>query len=281
MSQAVAPPRIGLALGGGGAKGLAHVVALEAFDRAGVRPAAIAGTSIGAILGAAYAAGYSAAAIRAHALKRFRDRADVMAKLFRARTGSLATIFSGGLGSVVQVDGETLLPAFWPPAMPERFADLALPFAAVATDFHGRSERVFADGPLLPAVAASMAIPGLVRPVAIEGRAFVDGAVTNPLPFDRMPSPCDLVIAVNVVGGRVAEDPGALPSALEVTLGASLIMQGAIVEARLALAPTRVQVVQPAIGGFYALDFFAAKRILEAAEPIREEITALLRAGGS
>ncbi len=273
---AATPLRVGLALGAGGAKGLAHIAALEAFEQAGIRPAAIAGTSIGAIIGAAYAAGYSAAAIRAHALKSFRDRADVMTKLFRARTGSLSTIFSAGLGSFVQVDGERLLREFWPASMPERFADLRLPFAAVATDFHARSEKVFTEGPLLPAVAASMAIPGLVKPVLLDGRPHVDGAVVNPLPFDRMPAPCDLVIAVNVVGGRVSEDPGAMPSVFDATLGSSLIMQDAIVEARLAHAPTRVQVIRPAIGAYYALDFFATKQIMAAAEPIRAEICALL-----
>ena len=281
MKQEVAPLRIGLALGAGGAKGLAHVVALEACDQAGIRPAAIAGCSIGAIVGAAYAAGYSGRAIRDHALKRFRDRADVMAKVFRARTGSLATIFSGGLGSIVQVDGETLLQAFWPPSMPERFADLRLPFAAVATDFHGRTERVFTEGALRPAVAASMAIPGLVKPVLIDGRPHVDGAVVNPLPFDRLPAPCDLIVAVNVVGGRVAEDPGAMPSMLDATFGSSLIMQDAIVEARLKLASTRVHVVRPDIGAFYALDFFGTKKILEAAEPIRAEIAGLIGGGSS
>jgi len=277
VTQALAPLRIGLALGAGGAKGLAHIVALEAFEEAGIRPAAIAGSSIGAIVGAAYAAGHSAKAIREHALKRFRDRTDVMAKLFRARTGSLSTIFSAGLGSIVQVDGETLLQEFWPPSMPERFGDLRLPFAVVATDFHGRSETIFSDGPLRPAVAASMAIPGLVKPVLIGGRAYIDGAVVNPLPFDRMPAACDLIIAVNVVGGRVSEDATALPSAFDATLGSSIIMQNAIVEARLALASTKVHVVSPAIGSFYALDFFAAKAILAAAEPIRAEIAAVLK----
>jgi NTE family protein len=200
-----------------------------------------------------------------------------MARVFRARTGSLAGLFSGGLASFVQADGEALLQAFWPAAMPERIEDLRLPFAAVATDFPGRAERVFTEGPLRLAVAASMAIPGLVKPVLIDGRPHVDGAVVNPLPFDRMPAPCDLVVAVNVVGGRVAEDPGAMPSVVDATFGASLIMQGAIVDARLKLASTKVHVVEPAIGGFYALDFFGAKRILQAAEPVREEIAGLLR----
>jgi NTE family protein len=176
----------------------------------------------------------------------------------------------------VQVDGEALLREFWPPSMPERFADLRLPFLAVSTDFYGRSAAVFREGPLRPAVAASLAVPGLVRPVDIAGRLHIDGVVANPLPFDLLPPDCDLIIAVDVVGGPQAESPLEQPSAIEATLGASQIMQAAIVEAKLAFAGPRVKVIRPAVGGFAALDFFAAKKIMLAGEPIRAEILALL-----
>jgi NTE family protein len=272
----IMPLRIGLALGGGGAKGLAHVVALEAFDQAGIRPVAIAGTSIGAIIGAAYAAGYSAKAIREHVLKVFRDRADVMAKVFRARSGSFSDIFSGAFGSVVQVDGEVLLKEFWPPSMPERFADLRLPFVAVSTDFYAKVENVVNEGPLAPAVAASMALPALVKPVLINNRLHLDGAAANPLPFDRMPVPCDIIIAVDVVGGPESENAAMQPTAFDATLGMSQIMQRAITDAKLANASAKVHLFRPKIGGFTALDFFAARRILHAAEPMRTEIAALL-----
>jgi NTE family protein len=270
--------KIGLALGGGGAKGLAHVLALEAFDQAGLRPAAIAGTSIGAIIGAAYAAGYSGKAIRAHVLSTFRDRSDVMARLFRARAGSFSHIFSGAIGSAVQMDGLALLKEFWPASMPERFADLRLPFTAVATDFYAREQAAFSEGLLLPAVAASLAVPGLVKPVEIGKRLHIDGVVANPLPFDLLPPDCDLVIAVDVVGGPVADEPLLQPSALEATLGASQIMQAVIVEARLQRAGSRVHLIRPEVSRFGSLDFFAAKRILLAADPIRAEILSLITA---
>jgi NTE family protein len=276
MTKPLAERRIGLALGGGGAKGLAHIVALEAFDQAGIRPVAITGTSIGAIIGGAYAAGYSARAIREHALKVFRDRADVMAKIFRARTGSLSDIFSGAFGSIVQVDGETILREFWPPSMPERFSDLRMPFVAVSTDFYGREEAAISEGLIRPAVAASLAIPGLVKPVSINNRLHIDGAAANPLPFDRMPVPCDLIIAVDVVGGPESDDASTQPSVLEATLGASQIMQMAITEAKLANASAKVHLLQPKVAGFSALDFFAVKKILVAAEPMRAEIKALI-----
>jgi NTE family protein len=277
--QPPVPLRVGLALGGGGAKGLAHIVALEAFDQAGIRPVCISGTSIGAIVGAAYAAGYSARAIREHVLRSFRDRADVMSKVFKARVGSLTDIFSGGFTSAVQVDGEALLREFWPPSMPDRFSDLRLPFTAVATDFYGRSEAAFSSGSLRAAVAASMALPGLVKAVAVDGRLHIDGAATNPLPLDQMAVPVDLIIAVDVVGGPEAEDPTAQPSALEATLGAAQIMQASIAEARRARTNGRVQLVRPNVAGFGALDFFSARRILQAAEPIRQEIREALSSG--
>jgi NTE family protein len=274
--KALAERRIGLALGGGGAKGIAHVVALEAFDQAGVRPAAIAGTSIGAIIGCAYAAGYSAKAIRNHVISLFRDRPDVMTRLFRARAGSFTSIFSGALGAAVQMDGEALLREFWPPSMPDRFSDLRLPFTAVATDFYGRSMAAFTEGPLRPAVAASLAVPGLVRPVEIGKRLHIDGVIANPLPFDLLPLDCDLIIAVDVVGGPDAADHAEQPSALEATLGAFQIMQARIVEAKLERAASKIHVVRPNVARYAALDFFSARRILQAAEPIRAEILGYL-----
>jgi NTE family protein len=271
-------PRIGLALGGGGAKGLAHIVALEAFDQAGIRPVAIAGTSIGAIVGGAYAAGYSGKAIRDHALKTFRDRTDVMARLFRARAGSITDIFSGGFGNAVQMDGESVLKEFWPVSMPETFADLRIPFTAVSTDFYGQSQSAISSGPLRLAVAASLAIPGLVKPVSINGRLHIDGAAANPLPFDTLQAECDVIIAIDVVGGPSSDNHENFPSVMEATLGASQIMQKKITETKLLKAPSRVQLISPEIGKFSALDFFEIRKILLAAEPIRKEIQDLISA---
>ncbi|MFI5014265.1 MAG: patatin-like phospholipase family protein, partial [Hyphomicrobiales bacterium] len=87
-------PTIALALGGGGARGLAHIAVLEALDEMGLEPVAIAGTSIGAIIGAAYAAGLKATRIRAHALSAFRNRTRVFASLFEARVGRLGDLFA-------------------------------------------------------------------------------------------------------------------------------------------------------------------------------------------
>ncbi len=85
-------PRVAIALGGGGARGLADVLALEALDEMGIRPVAIAGASMGAVVGAAYAAGIEGRAIRTHILRVLRNRSDVMSKLLRARVGRFADL---------------------------------------------------------------------------------------------------------------------------------------------------------------------------------------------
>src|SRR5215217_3759824 len=90
---------IALALGAGGARGLAHLVLLEAFDELGIKPAVIAGSSMGAVIGAAYAAGMSACQIRTHAERLRYDRATIMAALVEARTGRLADLIARQSGS--------------------------------------------------------------------------------------------------------------------------------------------------------------------------------------
>ncbi|MBV1708198.1 MAG: patatin-like phospholipase family protein [Hyphomicrobiales bacterium] len=259
-------PRIGLALGGGGARGLAHIAVLEALDDMGLRPALITGTSIGAVIGAAYAAGLSGANLRHHVLSLAADRPDVMAKLLKARVGRLTDLFAGKFNNPITIDSEIFLDHFWPQAVPDRFEDLEIPFMAIATDFTGRREALFQSGPLAPAVAASMAIPGLIRPVVAEGMLLVDGGAVNPLPYNHLFGKADIIIAVDVTGGPV-EDSTRRPTAFQLMFGAAQIMAGSITAQMLkARAPDIL--LKPPVEGFRVLDFFKAAQIIEAAAPI-------------
>ena len=103
-----------LALGGGGARGLAHIVVTEALDEMGVKPVAIAGTSIGAVIGAGYASGMSGRDMRRYAIQLAHNRADVMRRMMRARAGKLRDIFGGGLGDATRLDAELLCEQFLP-----------------------------------------------------------------------------------------------------------------------------------------------------------------------
>lgn len=263
---------VALALGGGGARGLAHIIALEVLDELGVRPAAIVGTSMGAIVGAAYAAGITGKDLRRHAQDILRDRAKAMSLVLQARVGRLTDIISRGLGAnPVMLDGEKVLDLFWPEAVPDLFQDLAIPFSAVATDYEQRVQAVFDTGPLVTGVGASMAIPGLIRPVVAAGHVFIDGGAVNPLPFDLLVGTADVIVAVDVSGGPHLAEAGRAPGAFEAMFAAAQIMQGAIVAEKLKASRPDI-LVRPAVGSFRALDFFRAKQILQAAEACRETL---------
>ncbi|KAA2236221.1 patatin-like phospholipase family protein [Salinarimonas soli] len=265
--DAVLGPTIAVALGAGGARGLAHIPVLEALDELGLRPVALAGTSMGALVGAAYAAGIPAKTLRRHTLSVLRDRSRAMAKVLEARVGRFADVFSG-LGNPLLVDGELILDAFWPEGIPTTFEALAIPFQAVATDYAAREEAPFATGSLRPVVAGSIAIPGLIRPVRLGERLLIDGGASNPLPFDHLIGRADLVVAVDVAGGPAAK-PGRMPSNFEITMGTIQIMQTAINAAKLKIYRPQV-VLTPDVSRFRALDFLEARAIFAAAEPAKE-----------
>jgi NTE family protein len=271
---AIRRPSVAIALGGGGARGIAHVIALEALDEMGIRPVAIAGTSMGAVIGAAYAAGLEARTIRAHVLRVLRNRSDVMGKLLRARVGRFADLVLRGRGNPVLLDPEIFLELFWPAEMPEMFEELATKTFVVATNYSDRNEIVFKSGPLGPAVAGSMAIPGLFRPVESGDRVLIDGGAVNPLPYDLLFDDADVVIAIDVTfGGRSRSKR--VPSPLESMFGAAQIMQGAITAQKIKLQSPHV-LIRPRVEHFGLLDFFRAGHILRAAEISKDELKTAL-----
>jgi NTE family protein len=167
------------------------------------------------------------------------------------------------------LDAEKFGAAFLPPELPENFADLGIPLQIIAADLYGRDEVVFRDGALQPAIAASMAVPGLLQPVEIDGRILVDGGAVNPLPFDRLRGLADIVVAVDSSVGPVA--PRGIPDPWETLFSTLQVMGHTIVTAKLKdHAPDLV--LRPSVGVFRMLDFFLASAILRAAEPIKTEL---------
>jgi len=264
-----------LALGAGGARGLAHIVIVEALDEMGVKLAAIAGSSIGAVIGAGYAAGLSGRVMRRHLLPLAHNRAEVMRRVMGARAVAWSEILSAGFGNPLVADASKFYDAFLGDLLPANFSDLKLPFVAVTTDLHAREGVVFAAGPLKPAVSAAMAVPGLVRPVEHEGRVLVDGGAVDPLPFGCLRGKADVIVAVDVSGGA-AEEGGVLDpwSSLMTTIS---VMSHTIVQHKLKEGAPDL-VVRPNVGIFRMLDFLQASAILRAAEPIKAELKAKLGA---
>jgi NTE family protein len=174
--------RLGLALSGGGARGMAHVGVLQVLDEAGLSIACIAGTSAGSLAGAAYAAGYHGPRLAELALGiRWRD----IARPSRSRAGMFS--FDPLESYLDRLLGECT------------FADLEIPFAAVAGELESGRAAILRQGRLAPAVRASCSVPGLVSPTEIDGRRLVDGAIANNLPISvARDLGADVVVAVNL-----------------------------------------------------------------------------------
>ncbi len=154
--------KIGLALGAGAARGLAHIPLLQAFDELGVKPAAIAGTSMGAMVGAAYASGLDTKTIAAHAEAVLGKRVDAARRVFASENGGLFNLVSFNPFASPILDGLQLARLSLPQGVATRIEDTSIPLKIIATDFYGRCEVVLSKGPLVQAVAASIAIPGVI-----------------------------------------------------------------------------------------------------------------------
>ena len=258
-----------LALGAGGARGLAHIAVLEALDELGIRPVAIAGSSIGALIGAAYAAGMSGRAIRRHVVALAHDRADMLRRVVGARAPGTGRFWMAPFTNPMLADGEKLASAFLPDAIPDDFAALAIPLTVVAADLYGRQPAVFASGPLKPPLAASMAVPGLVRPVIIAHHVLVDGGAVDPLPFGLLAGRADVIVAVDCSAGGAPSQR--IPDPWECVFATITVMGQTIVAEKLKhVAPDLV--LRPNVGRFRLLDFLVASAILRAAEPIKAEV---------
>jgi NTE family protein len=268
--------KVGVALGGGGARGIAHVAMLEVLDELGIRPVAIAGTSMGAMIGAAYAAGLEARVIRSHILRLLRNRSEVLAKLLQARVGRFADFVLRGRGNPVLLNPQILLELLWPPGIPTHFESLPISMMVVATDYVTCEEIVYQKGKLVPAVAGSMAIPGLFQPVEDDDRVLIDGGAVNPLPYDLLFAHADIVVAVDVTfGGRSRAKR--VPSPLDSMFGAAQIMQGAIIAEKLKRRRPDV-LLRPDVARYGLLDFFRAPQILRTAEADKEIFRSVLLA---
>lgn len=272
----VKAPTIALALGGGGARGLSHILMLEVFDELGIRPKLIAGTSIGAIFGAAYASGLSASEIRAITEDALRQRFDIVRQLFLARSDPVQKV----LGLVPRrsslLKPEALLELVMPSRLAKDFAQLDIPLRVVASDFFTQEQVVFERGALLPAIAASMALPVIFSPVLMNEHVLMDGGLVNPLPFDLVMGEADLTVAIDVSGAKRVPEDKATPGAIEAIVASSQILQHSIVREKLRWLKPDIY-INVAVDAFHVLDFRKLDRILEAAEPAKDALRQKLR----
>jgi NTE family protein len=262
-----ADPTIGLALGGGSARGLAHVLMLEAFDELGIKPVAIAGTSIGSMIGGLYASGMSAAELRVFVEDLLSTRTEIFRRLAKSSDG-LRNLWTFRAPSVV--DGVTLFEVLLPTLRCD-FESLKIPFSAVAVDFYGMSQVVIDHGPVVPAVAASCALPSILRPVVIGGRVLIDGGFRNPCPWDVVAPKADYTVAVDVTGTNSRGNDGLVPNPIEAWIGSTQILFHAVTDAKIAANPPSLM-IRPAVGTYGTMDFPKFREIFAASEPAKDEL---------
>lgn len=296
--------RLGLALGSGSARGLAHIGVLKVLEREGLPIGAIAGTSIGALIGGAYAVGVTPAEMERIAIsvdfKHLVSLADVARPTTALVNGRHVEEFIRDV-----VDSQT-------------FADVRIPFACVAVDVNAEREVVLRSGDLATAIRASLSTPVIFAPVERDGRILVDGAVLNPIPVDAVRAMgADAVVAVTNLGlpaGRVpgfsndAHEPSAgtgrvsdrgfadvvysrvftgvmdrlrSPSVYQLASGSIDLMQQGLSGRQLANADL---ILAPQIDGAAYYSFFEAERMIRAgvaaAEAALPHIVALLEPDG-
>jgi NTE family protein len=285
--------KLGLALGAGAARGWAHVGVVQRLEELGLTPDVVAGCSSGAFVGAFVAAGR---------LARVREIAVEMSWLKTLRMLDLQPAH-GGLIQGEQV-GTALNDALGDIAI----GDLAKPFGVSTTELATGRERWLTEGPLAPAVRASMAVPGFMAPQLVDGRRLMDGALTNPVPVSVAKAlGADVVIAV-ALGGELslnlapateepakarvaadhlvqamglhgtfpadgeAEDPGVF----DVISAAMIIVQNFVTRIRLAAEPADLLLI-PDVGGVGLHEFHRADEAIQAGRDAVDEAVAELR----
>nr|WP_283254243.1 patatin-like phospholipase family protein [Ramlibacter paludis] len=268
--QAGARPKICLVLSGGGARGAAHVGVLKVLQEMRVPVDCVTGTSMGAIVGAAYASGTPIDDMQAVLSKMstrllFKDlppREERSVHLKRDDATNLAP-FELGLGSkglalprglVSGVQLESVLRELSRAGGIQTFDRLPIPFRAVATDLITGKPVVLSQGDLPAAMRASMSVPGAIEPVRLQGHLLVDGGLTNNLPVDvARAMGADLVIAVNL--GTPLGSAESLNSILGVTAQMVSILTEQNVQRSLASLGPRDILILPLLGEFSAADF--------------------------
>jgi NTE family protein len=290
-------PRVGLALGSGSARGWAHVGVIRALEEAGIKPDLVCGTSIGALVGAAYAAGE---------LKNFEKW--LLGLGITDVLSFMDVRLNGGM-----IKGERLMDFFRKSFIDRPIENLSMPFAAVATALHNGAEVWLREGSTIEAVRASIALPALFTPVVREGKTLVDGALVNPVPVSLARAMgADIVIAVDLgsdlLGRHLREEPEPeahaaeisawrrklqenlsafipenpddepeLPSMLDVIASSINIMQVRISRSRMAGDPPDA-IVAPRLGHLGLLDFHRAKEAIEVGEHAVENVLPSLKA---
>ncbi len=252
------PPRIGLALGGGAARGFAHVGVIQVLEEAGIRPTLVTGTSAGSLVAALYASGKSGAQLQ--------QVAETMEEATIADW--TLQIFTRGV-----LRGEALAKYVNTQVGQKPIEAMVIPLGIVATDLNSGNDVLFQRGDTGTAVRASSAVPAVFQPVKLGGREYVDGGLVSPVPVRAARKMgAELIIAVDI---STAPESSAANGTLEILLQTFTIMGKSISSIELKDADV---LVRPQLAGVSSADFSARRRSIEAGRQAMLQALPQLRA---
>ena len=254
---------------------MAHILMLEVFDELGIRPHCIAGTSMGAVIGALYASGIPASTI----LKQVKS---IVGSFEEPRKGlknikailKWIEIKDFELGTHGVFTGDRFVQRMCDGMGVSDFEDLKIPLKVVATDFWASKQVVLDSGALVPALRASMGLPGLFTPIRVKGRVLMDGGGVNPVPHDVI-TDCDAVVAIDAMGHL--EGGEKRPHMFRSIMGMFDIMQNTIIAEKLKAVPPEIY-IKPEIYNVDLLEFDKMRHVLLQAEPARDQLRIKLKA---
>ncbi|MEE9218061.1 MAG: patatin-like phospholipase family protein [Acidobacteriota bacterium] len=273
--------RVGLVLGGGAARGLAHIGVLKVLERAKIPVHFIAGTSIGALIGGVYASQHGATAMekRFHAFvhsKEFkRDEFDFLMESRHSKPGILYSVanlvrkgifYSLSVAKTSFISAEHFTHNISSLLDDVRIEDLPLPLAVLAVDIDTAEEVMFTSGPLRRTVAASCAIPGLMPPIEIDGRRLIDGGWIHKVPvLPAFQMGADIAISVDI--SKEIDDARTLRKGFDIMVRANAIKAEALKRLQCSFADV---LIEPQVGHIHWADFSALDEAVAAGERAAE-----------
>jgi NTE family protein len=259
--------KIGIALGAGGARGLAHILMLETLDELGLKPAYVSGASVGAIAGVLYCSGMTGKELRESFSELTVSQRNSVKNVFNLKwLDFIAPQFEGaGL-----LKTENFIKFLFKLITARTFEELAIPLFVVTSNFWTRDEVVFKSGELVSAIQASISLPGIFAPVLIDDKVLIDGGAVNPVPFDILPNDCDLTIAIDVIGHRTAGSD-LMPSLTEAVFNTFQIMEKSITRQKLRAVCPDIY-IEPNISDVRVLEFNKAEHVFRQAQPAKDRL---------
>ena len=296
--------KIGLTLGGGGARGICHIEFLKVLDEMNLKPFMISGTSIGAIIGAFYASGLSGEEINdildtidistkktereitsrekeGNKLEKFVDDAITDIKGYYKKFENIHKMIDISFFKNTSFIYGKGVEKFFEENLPVKtFEELKIPLRIVATDYWEQKQVVFDSGDLIPAIRASMSIPAVFEPVIMGDMVLIDGGITNNLPFDIIQDECDITIAIDVSGNVSIPKKIKAPNLFDNIMNSFEILQDSIIKYQMKIKTPDIY-IKPQLEDVGILDFHKANDVLESVKDdvvqLRKELKEKMR----